>query len=88
MVRGDHKLLDDDDGEILKSQGKSWRVESRLLNLLFTRQKTCQVVNCLLCSSAGMLAFRLKRIIYIFIEKKNKKQKKTICQVFATGFYS
>ena len=48
MVGDDLKLPGDGRG-IPKSQGRGWRFESRLWNLLSTWRKTCQVVNCLLC---------------------------------------
>ena len=63
LVQDNFKLPDDDDGEILKSQESSWQFESRMWNLLYTWQKTCQVVNCLLCFGVGMLAFCQKNII-------------------------
>ena len=59
MVRYDPELLDDD-GEIPKSQGRGWQFNSRLWNLLSTWQRTCQVVNCLMCFGVGMSAFCLK----------------------------
>ena len=43
------------------SQGRGWRFDSRLWNLLSTWQKTCEVVNCLMCFGAGMLDFCLKK---------------------------
>ena len=60
LVRDDPKprpKLLDGGGEIPKSQGRGWRFDSRLWNLLFTWHKTCQVVNCLLCFGVDMLAF-------------------------------
>ena len=65
LIRDDLKLPGDGRG-IPKSQGRGWRFESRLWNLLSTWRKTCQVVNCLLCFGAGLSAFCLKK-------KKKKK---------------
>ena len=60
VVRDDLKLLGEGTG-IPKSQGRGWRFESRLWNLLSTWQKTCRVVNCLLCFGVGLSAFCLKK---------------------------
>ena len=59
-VWDDLKLPGDGRG-IPKSQGKGWRFESRLWNLLSIERKTCQVVNCLLCFDVGLSAFCLKK---------------------------
>ena len=57
----DDPKLPDDSGEIPKSQGRGWRFDSWLWNLLSTWRKTCHVVNCLLCFDVGMSAFCLKQ---------------------------
>ena len=46
-VHHNPKLLDDGGG-IPKSQGRGWRLDSRLCNLLSPSHTTCQVVNCLM----------------------------------------
>ena len=60
VVRDDPKLLDDN-GEILKSQGRGWRFDSRLWNVLSTWHKTRRVVNCLMCFDIGLSTFYLNR---------------------------
>ena len=65
MVWDDSKPLDGG-GQIPRPQGKFWRFDSRLWNLLSAWHKTCQVVNCLLCFDIGMSAFYLKNKIKCF----------------------
>ena len=75
-VSDDLKLPDDDGGEIPKFQGRGWRFESRLWNLLSTWWKTCQVVNCLLlCFDVGPSTFCLQK-------KKRKKRKILVNHLF------
>ena len=59
LVRDDPKLLDDS-GEILKSQGRGWRLDPRLWAFFSTWHKTCQVAYCLMCFGVGMSAFCFK----------------------------
>ena len=71
LVQDDPKLLDDG-AKIPKSQGRGWRFDSRLCNVLSTWQKTCQVIKCLSCALA--LACRP------YVSKKKEKRKKVMKQ--------
>ena len=63
-VQDDLKLVDDGE-EIPKSQGRGWRFECRLWNLMSTWRKICHVVNYLLWFGVGLSTFCLKIILYI-----------------------
>ena len=45
--------------EIPKSQGRGWRFDFRLWNLLYTWHNTCEEGNCLMCFGIGILTFCL-----------------------------
>ena len=60
MVR-DNPQLQDDGGEIYKSQGRGWLLNPFFWNILFTLQNTCWVVNCNRFFVVGMSAFYLKK---------------------------
>ena len=62
---GDDPKLPADGGEIPKPQERGWRFNSQVWNLLSTWQKTCQVINYLLCFGVGLSPFCL--------DKKNEK---------------
>ena len=64
LVQDELQLLDHG-REIPKSQGRGWRFNFRLWNLLSTWLKTCQVANYLQRFGAGLLAIYLRIIIKI-----------------------